>query len=919
MDGKLPPPNPNLPYREDCWSEGETAALVDAWGSRYLELNRGSLRQPQWREVAEAVNSRPGASARRRPPRTDIQCKNRVDTLKKKYKAERARGGASPWAFYGQLDLLVGPTLSASAAAAAAGGGKRPSPPRALPMLRRRQSPSRSPSPPSPAPPPMALPLPNYRRGSNLPSAAVLHHSAAAAAAAAAESDSYDGYNNNNNDYDDDGASQQSPSRSVSSRSGGAPPAAPAVGSKRKMSGSGGFGELARAIETFAEMYERMEAAKQRHAEEMERQRIKFLKDLELKRMQAFVDMQLQLARAKHSRKGDSSSEMLMSLAALPIRSNGMMLLFDGDHLGVAIPARYISHEPKSFEILAPPLPRAPSSSPSHSQNSPRRRPCPRDLASASPITRQALAASSRRRVHRRVSVLPASRAPPRVLLPRVVALLLPRSSLLDRHRQRRSMRIRDLYLVKLGMEVQVMDLSSDSEDEATARSPDHKRPARQAVPGPEHEGGSSGTGGSGTDSLSEQGSAATSLPQFCDAVKKGKEKVGEVWSAWAAGPPKLCGGSLDAGDRMETDSDPWSAQADKAVGGGNHGAGCWGDWGDQLRSDRRDGFQGRNGLQGLLHNGSDDHWKGILGARPADPVNTPWRSWDTGMRQDDVDMFAQGSQATHEVSGCHDILMEDSSSWLSRIEGLHFPLPDQHQLKARQIQSDEEFARELDAKLNQGLPGSQNSQAVDTAIAWTLQEQDAERAKIAAREAQSSSSQSQRDRSMAHLYSYGRHSPAQSFASWANHTPFPMPRRRGLPRNSNTPEVQQQNMFISQLAGGVFSEDMDLETRMAVLDSIHDTFESFVDPYSADSDDEYENLVVHDDNNRHRGVPEDQINNLPLSVIEVENPDELCPICLDCPSAGDSLRHLPCLHKFHKECIDRWLGMKITCPCNWF
>ncbi|PUZ55399.1 hypothetical protein GQ55_5G208900 [Panicum hallii var. hallii] len=299
MDGKLPPPNPNLPYREDCWSEGETAALVDAWGSRYLDLNRGSLRQPQWREVADAVNSRPGASARRRPPRTDIQCKNRVDTLKKKYKAERARGGPSPWAFYGQLDLLVGPTL-----AGGGNGAKKPSPPRAaMPVFRRRKSPSRSPSPQSPPPLPMALPLPNYRRGSDLPSANLIHKAAAAAAAAAAESDSEDGYNNNN-DYDDDDGSQQSPSRSVSSRSGGAAAAAPAVGSKRKMSsGSGGFGELARAIETFAEMYERMEAAKQRHAEEMERQRIKFLKDLELKRMQTFVDMQLQLARAKHARK----------------------------------------------------------------------------------------------------------------------------------------------------------------------------------------------------------------------------------------------------------------------------------------------------------------------------------------------------------------------------------------------------------------------------------------------------------------------------------------------------------------------------------------------------------------------------------------------------------------------------------------
>ncbi|KAF7023485.1 hypothetical protein CFC21_035989 [Triticum aestivum] len=314
MDGKLPPPNPNLPYREDCWSEGETAALVDAWGSRYIDLNRGSLRQPQWREVADAVNTRPGASARRRPPRTDIQCKNRVDTLKKKYKAERARGGPSPWPFYRQLDVLVGPTLSAAAA-------KKPSPPRALPMLRRRMSPSRSPSPPSPAPP-MALPLPNYRRGSNLPAADLFHK--AAAAAAAADSDSDDGYNNNN--YDDDEGSQQSASRSVSSHSGGNGP--PVLGSgggggggnKRKRGGAGGFGELAMAMETFAEMYERMEAAKQRHAEEMEKQRIKFLKDLELKRMQAFVDMQLQLSRVKQAKNG--TSEMLMSLAALPFLSN---------------------------------------------------------------------------------------------------------------------------------------------------------------------------------------------------------------------------------------------------------------------------------------------------------------------------------------------------------------------------------------------------------------------------------------------------------------------------------------------------------------------------------------------------------------------------------------------------------------------
>uniref|UniRef100_A0A0D9W5I1 Myb/SANT-like DNA-binding domain-containing protein n=1 Tax=Leersia perrieri TaxID=77586 RepID=A0A0D9W5I1_9ORYZ len=80
--------------REDAWSEGATAALIEAWGERFVALGRGSLRHPQWQEVADAVSSREGYT---KAPKSDVQCKNRIDTLKKKYKVERNKAAPSSW------------------------------------------------------------------------------------------------------------------------------------------------------------------------------------------------------------------------------------------------------------------------------------------------------------------------------------------------------------------------------------------------------------------------------------------------------------------------------------------------------------------------------------------------------------------------------------------------------------------------------------------------------------------------------------------------------------------------------------------------------------------------------------------------------------------------------------------------------
>ncbi|CAN1156391.1 Trihelix transcription factor ASIL2 [Linum perenne] len=65
----------------DCWSEGATTVLIDAWAERYVELSRGILKEHHWKEVTDVVSSREDYI---KPPKIDIQCKNRIDTVKKK-------------------------------------------------------------------------------------------------------------------------------------------------------------------------------------------------------------------------------------------------------------------------------------------------------------------------------------------------------------------------------------------------------------------------------------------------------------------------------------------------------------------------------------------------------------------------------------------------------------------------------------------------------------------------------------------------------------------------------------------------------------------------------------------------------------------------------------------------------------------
>ncbi|KAI8000693.1 Trihelix transcription factor ASIL2 [Camellia lanceoleosa] len=233
-----PPPSRPLPFREDCWSEEATATLVDAWGRRYLELNRGNLRQKDWQEVADAVNLRHGHTKKAR--RTDVQCKNRIDTLKKNHRGQK-----------GLIPIPLPPPLAVPLACR--------KPPRGM-VVQPVVLPQKRPSP--------AVDDSYFRR----------NYSTVAAAAAAEEEEDR---------LEDLGSSEETGGR----RNGEAE----------------GMRRLARAIERFGEMYERIEGEKQRQMIELEKQRMQFAKDLEVQRMQLFMDTQVQLEKIKQAKRSGSN------------------------------------------------------------------------------------------------------------------------------------------------------------------------------------------------------------------------------------------------------------------------------------------------------------------------------------------------------------------------------------------------------------------------------------------------------------------------------------------------------------------------------------------------------------------------------------------------------------------------------------
>ncbi|GLJ52654.1 hypothetical protein SUGI_1120690 [Cryptomeria japonica] len=81
-------------------------------------------------------------------------------------------------------------------------------------------------------------------------------------------------------------------------------------------------------------------------------------------------------------------------------------------------------------------------------------------------------------------------------------------------------------------------------------------------------------------------------------------------------------------------------------------------------------------------------------------------------------------------------------------------------------------------------------------------------------------------------------------------------------------------------------------------------------------NENDYEMLLALDDEkNDCKGASQRHIERLPTSTVQNDISDEACSVCLEMPKSGEVVRHLLCMHRFHKECIDPWLAKRASCP----
>ncbi|XP_022854747.1 trihelix transcription factor ASIL2 [Olea europaea var. sylvestris] len=90
--------------KRDEWSEGAVSSLLEAYEAKWTLRNRAKLKGQDWEDVAKHVSSRANST---KSLKTQTQCKNKIESMKKRYRSESAAADASSWPLYPRLDLLL--------------------------------------------------------------------------------------------------------------------------------------------------------------------------------------------------------------------------------------------------------------------------------------------------------------------------------------------------------------------------------------------------------------------------------------------------------------------------------------------------------------------------------------------------------------------------------------------------------------------------------------------------------------------------------------------------------------------------------------------------------------------------------------------------------------------------------------------
>ncbi|KAK4406053.1 hypothetical protein Sango_0611800 [Sesamum angolense] len=141
-------------------------------------------------------------------------------------------------------------------------------------------------------------------------------------------------------------------------------------------------------------------------------------------------------------------------------------------------------------------------------------------------------------------------------------------------------------------------------------------------------------------------------------------------------------------------------------------------------------------------------------------------------------------------------------------------------------------------------------------------------------------------------------------------------PRRRSQARASTSRRMtrlrgrfpgQPRSLLPTRGGNSLFPSNMDADMRhlLGALETFSDlgVGSRILQTRRNFNENDYEMLLSLDENNnQQRGASVHHINGLPQSTVQSDNFEEACAICLETPTIGDTIRHLPCLHKFHKD-----------------